>query len=73
MLPSHGKSHALLASIYHPAVMHRHDVPKKRDLLQEQQLVRDLWMQVEARIDINGALCDLHKLRKTFINFARLL
>ena len=29
---------------------------KKRDLQREQQLVRDLWQQVEARIDISGAL-----------------
>jgi hypothetical protein len=29
---------------------------KKRDLQSEQQLVRDLWQQVEARIDISGAL-----------------
>jgi hypothetical protein len=31
-------------------------MPPRRDPLQEQQLVRDLWQQVEARIDISGAL-----------------
>jgi hypothetical protein len=35
--------------------MHRGEA-KKRDLQREQQLVRDLWQQVEARIDISGAL-----------------
>jgi hypothetical protein len=28
----------------------------RRDPVQEQQLVRDLWQQVEARIDSSGAL-----------------
>jgi hypothetical protein len=41
----------LLHSIYHPT-----DMPPRRDPLQEQQLVRDLWQQVEARIDVSGAL-----------------
>jgi len=31
-------------------------MPPRRDAVQEQQLVRDLWPQVEARIDSSGAL-----------------
>ena len=35
--------------------MHRSEA-KKRDLQREQQLVRDLWQQVEARLDSSAAL-----------------
>jgi hypothetical protein len=38
-------------AIYHPSAM-----PQRRNVVEDQQLVRDLWQKVQARIDSSGAL-----------------